>query len=344
MNIRIIVIDIMGENMDSVIIVRMLGTFEFEYNQDVLRYDDIHSTMVVKLLSQLILHRYEDLNKWTLASYLFGGSIHSQINSIKSLIWRTEKFTNDIFPNLKLISHEADRYFINPSIKIVTDYDQIFSFHKQMQTSSEKEILAQKVIMLYKGDFLPMIESELYQIEINRRITKAVFEALYELIIINENSLTRIKTYLDHIKSKDKDKVIQGAVIHKLGQQSRYDLQDKIFNYFNENSQNEDTAIETTPYYFARLCQLAHRKRHLPRNQYILRIQYKQQQLSDNKLKKCIIQSIRKDACITQFKKDEYFILLSVQTESLINVISKLSEIVEGFSCEYHSVSELTAL
>lgn len=328
--------------MSAIINVRMLGTFEIEYNQRILNYNDIHSTMAIKLLSQLILHRQEDLDKWTLSEYLFGGTKQSQANSIKTLIWRTEKLINEFFVDYTLICHEADSYYVNQSIEIITDYDQLFTFHKQMQESMEKDMLAREIILLYKGSFLPMMESDHITIEMNHRIIRAVIDALYVLIRHHEHHLHNISSSIEHIIKHDDEQLIQNGVLHKLGQQHQYHLQNKVLSLFNKNQHNEDFALETTPYYFARLCQLAHRKRHRSREQYVLCVRYKQSYLSNVELKDRILHAIRNDACITQFKNGEFYILLSHQTVGVINAINKLADIAEGFSCEYHNINEMT--
>lgn len=325
--------------MSAVINMRMLGTFEIEYQQHILNYDDIHSPMAVKLLSLLILHRHEHLDKWTLAANLFGGSKSSQANSIKSLIWRTEKLIEELFSNTHFICHEADCYYLNPSIEINADYEQLFSLHKQMQTSLKKEILAKEIIMLYQGSFLPMLECDHVTIEINHRILKAVIDAVYVLIQYHESHLHKISSIIEHIIEHDQDQVIQNTVLHKLGQQHHYHLQNKVLSLFNRN--NEDLALETTPYYFARLCQLIHRKRYRPREQYVLCVQYQQNHYSNAQLKERLLHIIQNDAYITQFRNNEFYILFSSQFVGMINIINKLAELAEGFSCEYHAINEI---
>lgn len=319
----------------------MLGTFEIEYNQRVLRYDDIHSPMVVKLLSLLVLHRHEDLDKWTLASYLFGGSKLSQANSIKSLIWRTEKLIDVLFSDDHLICHEADSYYLNPSLEIITDYDQLFSYYDRMKVSVEKEALAKDIIMLYQGSFLPMVESDHFTNEINHRIIRAVIESLYVLIQYHEQHLESIRSYIEHIMQYDNEQLMQHSLLHKLGSQQQYNLQNKVLNLFNTRYQGADIALETTPYYFARLCQLANRKRQRFREQYVLCVRYKQNHLTNAMLKDHILHVLQNDSCITQFKNNEFYILFSTKTEGILNSINKLAEIAEGFSCEYHTITEM---
>jgi len=148
------------KNKDS-LKIRMFGEFSIRNHTHVFPEDAKKSQKVANLLEYLIAHRNAEITKESLIEVLWpGDASDNPAGALRNLVYRARQELEKFFPgeNQELISLRDDTYLWNPKISMDADiyeFEDEYEAARQAEGEAEKVVHYQRMIDLYRGEFLP---------------------------------------------------------------------------------------------------------------------------------------------------------------------------------------------
>jgi DNA-binding SARP family transcriptional activator len=166
--------------------VHTLGTFRLEFEQYVLREDDIRSPMLTKLLSFLLVNHYRRLGAEELIDALWQqDEVDNPAGALKNLMYRLRSFLKKEFGRDDFILTISGSYQWNPQIPLSLDAEEfgrlINDARALAQNQEDPTELYKNAVDLYRGDFIPQISDMHWALTLNAYLHSLYLECLREL-------------------------------------------------------------------------------------------------------------------------------------------------------------------
>lgn len=151
---------------DNDVVINMFGGFDIRTNLGRMRYIDFSSSQCCLMLIYLLLHRNRTVSVREIAEILWPDQLFDNpYNMIKSVAFRLRKLLSPI-SNQNIVVANHGTYAINEALHIIIDVDSFSKIcdmlTKPYITEEEKLVLYKNLINVYRGDFLPSFESEIW--------------------------------------------------------------------------------------------------------------------------------------------------------------------------------------
>ena len=145
---------------DSDVFIKVFGGLSITTHFGTLTESEITSSLAVRLVAYLLLHRSRKVSQRELTDALWpNAEVDSPVKQVKNVVHRTRNILNPIFPDNLVISDKTGNYYLNPNIHLVTDAGLFESFYRyrMLPSSSRKEKIhyLRQATQLYEHEFLP---------------------------------------------------------------------------------------------------------------------------------------------------------------------------------------------
>ena len=142
--------------------VEFLNTYTITTEDDhCLSFNNINSSKLAILLAYILYHHRHKLSTSDLQELMFGTNGSSNpANALKALIFRLRALLNNNLGKNNYILSSQGTYYWNPEIELDFDVDNFINYYRlgRNETDDLKKVaFYQKALLLYQGDFLPMI-------------------------------------------------------------------------------------------------------------------------------------------------------------------------------------------
>jgi len=172
--------------MEEKIQIRMLGEFTITYGDNVVSDNDNRSKKVWTLLEYLIAFHNKDISQSALIDLLWSDEKSDDpFNSLKTLLHRARVLLEKLeYPNPKMILHRRDSYSWNSSLPCEIDIEVFDQICKDVTapelTDGERQVLYEKALELYKGEFLPKNNTDSWAISLSTHYQNAYTKLVYD--------------------------------------------------------------------------------------------------------------------------------------------------------------------
>lgn len=196
--------------------VYTLGKFLISDGVVLLNEGNIHSNMISKLFTYMLLHRDKTLATEDISAALWGDDgTENPSNALKNLMYRLRKALNENFGENDYIITNRGSYKWNPAIKVVLDIEEFerLALQAKRENVYEEAIYTyEEAIALYKGDFMSKLLDMHWVITLN-----TYYHGLY---------LTCVKAlcelYLKVERYSDLDRLCNDALKFEKGDEQLY--------------------------------------------------------------------------------------------------------------------------
>lgn len=145
--------------------VTTLGKFQIVNEYGMLNDDNIHSTMLTKLLIFLIAYREKNLTTDEIAEALWHDEeVENPAGALKNLMYRLRKLLKNNLGDAEFIITNRGSYCWNPDVQLIVDAEQFEHILEKAKLCTE-DISAginyyERGIQLYQGDFMSKLSDE----------------------------------------------------------------------------------------------------------------------------------------------------------------------------------------
>lgn len=145
--------------------VTTLGKFQLVNEYGVLNDDNIHSTMLTKLLTFLIAYREKNLTTDEIAVALWHDEeVDNPAGALKNLMYRLRKLLKKHLGDAEFIITNRGSYCWNPDVHLIVDAEQFERILEKAKLCTEDISVAinyyERGIQLYQGDFMSKLSDE----------------------------------------------------------------------------------------------------------------------------------------------------------------------------------------
>ncbi len=172
--------------MEEKIQIKMLGEFTITYGDNVVSDSDNRSKKVWTLLEYLIAFHNKDISQAALIDLLWSDEKSDDpFNSLKTLLHRARVLLDKLeYPNSKMILHRRDSYSWNNSLPFEIDIEVFDNLCKEVTapelSDGERQVLYEKALDMYKGEFLPKNNSDSWAISLATHYQNAYTNLVYD--------------------------------------------------------------------------------------------------------------------------------------------------------------------
>ena len=170
--------------------VKTFGTLSIEGMGQTLKEEQIRSRMLTKLFSYIIMHHRQEMTVLELSEALWpDDSSNNPAGALKNLMYRLRTLFKKVWGADDFIITGHGSYNWNQNIKLVIDaevFDETLKRAALSHSREEKILLYQQGLSLYRGDFLPMLESEYWVVTLGTYYQSAFLSSVKKLIAMLE--------------------------------------------------------------------------------------------------------------------------------------------------------------
>ena len=158
--------------------VQMFGNFQIMNEEGRLTAENIHSEMLIRLLSYLISHRDKSQTVQELIDILWpDNESDNPMGALKNLMYRLRNLLKKTWGEYDFIITGRGIYQWNPQIRMnvdIEEFEQCCGKISSDRNFQEQIVTGNKIIELYKGVFLPEIAAEYWVVSLS-----AYYNTLY---------------------------------------------------------------------------------------------------------------------------------------------------------------------
>ena len=170
--------------------VTTFGTLVFEGMGQTLKEEQIRSRMLTKLFSYMIMHHRQEMTVLELSEALWpDDSSNNPAGALKNLMYRLRTLLKKTWGADDFIVTGRGAYNWNQNISLVIDAENFDDYLKRAALShsrEEKILLYQQGLSLYKGEFLPMLESDYWVVTLGTYYQSTYLSSVKKLIAMLE--------------------------------------------------------------------------------------------------------------------------------------------------------------
>ena len=170
--------------------VTTFGTLIVEGMGQTLKEEQIRSRMLTRLFSYMIMHHRQEMTVLELSEALWpDDSSNNPAGALKNLMYRLRTLLKKTWGVDDFIITGRGAYHWNQEIGLVIDAENFDEYLKRAALShsrEEKILLYQQGLSLYKGDFLPMLESDYWVVTLGTYYQSAYLSSVKKLIAMLE--------------------------------------------------------------------------------------------------------------------------------------------------------------
>ena len=180
----------------------MLGEFSITYDHTVISDDINQSKKTFYLLEYLITFRFKEISQNELIDLLWPDEKTSNpLGALKTLLHRTRKLLNTlpITESQSLILQSKGSYYWNnqfPCTVDIEEFEELFQKGQATEEQEQKLLYYTEALNLYKGNFLPKNNLELWSLSIT-----TYYHNLYIKIVIETIHILQLKQQYDSIQT-----------------------------------------------------------------------------------------------------------------------------------------------
>lgn len=139
--------------------VNTLGKFQIMSECEALNDDNIHSTMLTKLLLFMIIHREQSMTVDEITTALWHEEeVDNPAGALKNLMYRLRNLLKKHFGDTDFIITNRGSYCWNPDVKLVVDVEEFERLLEKAKLCTEDAnnaiIYYEKAVRIYQGDFM----------------------------------------------------------------------------------------------------------------------------------------------------------------------------------------------
>lgn len=216
--------------------VNLFGKFRMSNEEKTVSQDEIHSEMIIKLLSYILIYRERLVTVDELTEVFWAEE--ETVNpggALKNLMYRMRNVLKQCFGEGDYILNIRGAYYWNKRYDVVLDCEQFEESYKKadrVKTEQDKKRCYEKVIDLYRGDLLSRYCTLQWIIPLSTYYHSAFLTAVKKLTAIYQKekdyeNIERISTFalqLDHV-----DEMLHCQLIRSLIYQNKQELANEYF-------------------------------------------------------------------------------------------------------------------
>ena len=175
--------------------VTTLGGFRLQVDQQVLSDEINRSQKLWNVLCYLIVHRDRNVPQSELIE-LFWGEEHRSppSNALKTLLYRVRSLLEPLFPDgPEPILSQRVSYSWNPAIACTVDAESMEALCRQASasgTAQKRTALYRQAVGLYRGDFLPKLDTQMWVVSLSAHYHALFLEAVKSYAALLEQAQT----------------------------------------------------------------------------------------------------------------------------------------------------------
>ena len=233
--------------------VKTLGILEINYSKNVFPEQGKRSRQVELLIIYLILNRDKNITSRQLISYLWGDKEDQvTIGALRNLVYRARKDLKKLYAKKPCILSKGHSYFWNPAVKCQVDYEEIMELSEKIMKGNDTDSQYRDCCQLadkFENPFLPELQDNEWIGQLNKKLIKNCFDALFQTIdkLENEGRFQEIVELIGHPHLAG----IENEVLFIKKMNAYYHLKetDRALKYYQElmNSYYLFYGIETAP-------------------------------------------------------------------------------------------------
>lgn len=233
--------------------VKTLGILEINYSKNVFPEQGKRSRQVELLIIYLILNRDKNITSKQLISYLWSDKENQvTIGALRNLVYRARKDLKKLYAKESCILSKGHSYFWNPAVKCQVDYEEIMELSEKIIKGNDTDSQYRDCCWLadkFENPFLPELQDNEWIGQLNRKLIKNCFDALFQTIdkLENEGWFQEIVELTGHPHLAG----IENEVLFIKKMNAYYHLKetDRALKYYQElmNSYYLFYGIETAP-------------------------------------------------------------------------------------------------
>ena len=163
--------------------VTTLGGFRLQVDQQVLTDEINRSQKLWNVLCYLIVHRDRNVPQSELIELFWGEENSSNpSNALKTLLYRVRSLLEPLFPDgPEPILSQRGSYSWNPAIACTVDAESMEALCRQASasgTAQKRTALYRQAVGLYRGDFLPKLDTQMWVVSLSAHYHALFLEAV----------------------------------------------------------------------------------------------------------------------------------------------------------------------
>ena len=178
--------DYMVESQQRTLRVSTFGTLTIEGMGETLKEEQIRSRMLTKLFSYIIMHHRQEMTVLELSEALWpDDSSNNPAGALKNLMYRLRSLLKKTWGADDFIITGRGAYNWNQNVGLLIDAENFDEYLKRAALShsrEEKILLYQQGLSLYKGEFLPMLESDYWVVTLGTYYQSTYLSSVKKLI------------------------------------------------------------------------------------------------------------------------------------------------------------------
>ena len=216
--------------------VNLFGKFRMTYRGSTLNQDEVHSEMIIKLLSYILIYRDRLVPVNELADVLWGEEdAGNPGGALKNLMYRMRNVLKSSFGDGDFILNSRGAYCWNKQYAVQIDCE-IFeklnqSVDKTIPIQQKKESL-EKAIALYKGDFLSGYATMQWIVPLSTYYHSMFLTAVKKLTTLYQNDedyeqMERVSAFA--LQFDASDETLHCQLVRALVYQNKHELANEYF-------------------------------------------------------------------------------------------------------------------
>ncbi len=184
--------------------VNTLGTFQMTDGERVMDEKNLHSVMLSKLLSYILLYREKELSNEDIAKAIWQEEeTENPLGALKNLMYRLRKNLNKYFGDEEFIVTVRGAYRWNSNVKVTLDIEQfetLIGAAKLENVYEEAVMKYEAAIDLYNGDFLSKLTDLHWIVSLNTYYHSTYLSAVKALaeLYIKLEEYDKLETLCSH--------------------------------------------------------------------------------------------------------------------------------------------------
>ncbi len=226
--------------------IKLFGYFRMTRKGQMLDEGSIHSTILIKLLVFMLIHRDRVLTNIELEKHLWKPQeIENPADALKNLMYRLRKVLHTAFGEKDYILTGRGNYRWNPEYSVELDtelFEQEYEKARDEERSEEEQLVyLEKAVAIYEGMFLANIEND-YWISNQSMLYHSRYLYLMEKLITyywDKEEYEVVESYCSQgLKTDEYDETLNLYKIKSLARQGKERQAEKYFYALEQNIKN----------------------------------------------------------------------------------------------------------
>lgn len=143
------------------LVVNTLGKFRISDGNEYLDERKLHSQMLIKLFSYMVVHKEKALTIEEIINAIWmEEEVDNPVGALKNLMYRLRKVLNDTFGQQEYIITNRGSYTWNPEIEILVDIEEFEKLIQEAKKLDDNKVACEKydsALMFYEGRFMSQV-------------------------------------------------------------------------------------------------------------------------------------------------------------------------------------------